>query len=81
MFMLYILGIIWQFMIIGYALPQMMSMQGAADKLVSLMNTPVTVKNEGTAFIEDANGRLELRDVKFKYPAKQDVLVLKGVSL
>ena len=56
-------------------------MQGASDKLVQLMNTKVIVKNEGTEFIEEANGRLEVRDVKFKYPSKQDVLVLKGVSL
>jgi len=31
--------------------------------------------------MNDATGRLELIDVKFKYPNKQDVMVLKGVSL
>jgi len=58
-----------------------MGLLGASDKLVAMMNTDKLVKNEGTEHIEDASGRLELRDVKFKYPAKQDVLVLKGVSL
>jgi len=37
--------------------------------------------NTGTGTIENCDGHLELRNVKFTYPSKDDVAVLKGVSL
>jgi ATP-binding cassette subfamily B (MDR/TAP) protein 1 len=68
-------------MLTFYTVGQLMGMLGASDKLISIMNAPTTVKNTGTDVIEDCKGVLEVRDVKFKYPQKQDVMVLKGVSL
>ena len=45
------------------------------------MNTTATVRNEGKDTIENCTGELEIKDIKFKYPTKTDVEVLKGVSL
>jgi ATP-binding cassette subfamily B protein len=80
-FMLYIVSLIFQFWIMSYAFPTLMGVLGSSDRLVSIMNYEVTVRTDGKEDIEDANGCLEVIDVKFKYPTKQDVLVLKGVSL
>lgn len=80
-FMLYIVSLIFQFWIMSYAIPTLMSVMGSSDRLASVMNYEITVKQDGKEDIHDATGRLEVIDVKFKYPSKQDVMVLKGVSL
>lgn len=58
-----------------------MGVLGASDRLVSIMNWKVIVPCEGKEDVVDATGCLEVVNVKFKYPHKQDVQVLKGVSL
>ena len=39
------------------------------------------VNSTGGEKLEACQGTIELRDVKFRYPSKQDVQVLKGVSI
>lgn len=48
---------------------------------MQIMNVKSKVLNTGTDTIENCDGHLELRNVKFTYPSKEDVMVLKGVSL
>jgi ATP-binding cassette subfamily B (MDR/TAP) protein 1 len=59
----------------------MMNVMGASDKLMQIMNVKPKVNNTGKDTIENCDGHLELRNVKFTYPSKDDVQVLKGVSL
>jgi ABC-type multidrug transport system fused ATPase/permease subunit len=44
------------------------------------MRHAVQVKAEGKSTLSEAKGLLEVKNVKFEYPTKKDVLVLKGVS-
>ena len=44
------------------------------------MNSKLSVYTDGTEIVDAAKGLLEVRNVKFEYPAKKDVLVLRGVS-
>lgn len=59
----------------------MMNVMGASDKLMQIMNVKPKVNNTGKDTIENCDGHLELRNIKFTYPSKDDVQVLKGVSL
>ena len=54
---------------------------GASDKLVEIMEYVPDINSSGGAKPQElTKGHLEFRDVKFKYPSKQDVQVLKGIS-
>lgn len=79
-FMMYVLAMLWQFMIISWSIPTFMNLSGACEKLVAVMNAPVMIKTDGTKTFPETQGAIELRDVKFCYPSKPDVPVLKGVS-
>ena len=46
--MLYILSMIFQFMIIGFAVPTLMNVFGASDKIVKIMKAATIVKVDGT---------------------------------
>jgi ABC-type multidrug transport system fused ATPase/permease subunit len=44
------------------------------------MNEEVSVKNDGEDQLTECTGLLEVKDIKFSYPSKPDVEVLKGVT-
>ena len=71
--MLYIVSLIFQFWLISLAIPSLMGVLGASDRLVSIMNWKIIVHCEGKEDVVDATGCLEVVNVKFKYPHKQDV--------
>ena len=58
-------------------------MTGAADKIMSLILLKPAVNSSGGDTIdnETAEGVIELKDVHFTYPCRDDVKVLKGMSL
>ena len=79
--MFYMIMLVFQFMLIAYVAASMASIMGASDKVCELMNYQPRINVSGGDIIEgEINGSLEVRDVKFRYPTKDDVQVLKGVS-
>ncbi len=79
--MFYMLMVVFQIALMAYVYGNVASVVGAADKIVQLMNYVPKIPTRGGDIIEgEINGELEIRDVKFRYPTKQDVQVLKGVS-
>ena len=59
-----------------------MKIFGASDKVVMYMNYKPTVNSSGGQKLQDGvTGTIELQDVKFTYPSKKEVQVLKGVSI
>jgi ATP-binding cassette subfamily B (MDR/TAP) protein 1 len=69
------------FGIIAGVFGNVMAIFGASDKIVQLMEYKPKVNSTGGDIIEDPKGTIEIRDVKFSYPSKLEVQVLKGVSI
>ena len=57
-------------------------MLGASDKVMQLINHEPKIKSDGgvTLMEEEVEGVIEFRDVRFTYPCRDDVEVLKGIS-
>jgi len=67
---------------VAYVFGNVASIIGASDKIVALMDHEPAIKCKGGDKIEgEINGRIELKNVKFHYPGREEVQVLKGVSL
>ena len=81
-FMFYMLMLIFNFAIVAMVFTNVAATVGAADKIIELIQYDPAINTTGGATIDgEINGELELRDVKFSYPSKPDVEVLKGLSL
>ena len=81
-FMFYMLMLIFNFAIDAMVFTNVAATVGAADKVIELIQYEPDINTMGGARIEgEITGELELRDVKFRYPSKPDVEVLKGLSL
>lgn len=81
-FLLYLTQFVFTFGMVAYVFGNVAAVVGASDKIVELMDYEPKINCCGGEKIEgEVNGRLELRDVKFRYPSRPDVQVLKGVSL
>ena len=79
--MFYMLMLVFNFAMVAMVFGNVAAVVGASDKIVELMNYVPSIKSTGGDKIEgEITGELEIRDVKFKYPSKDDVQVLKGVS-
>jgi len=71
----------WNFMMISYVLNNLATMIGGAYKVYEIMNHQPAINTEGGNTLQpQATTTLEVRDVKFRYPTKPDVQILKGVS-
>ena len=59
------------------------SIFGATDKVVELMDVKAAMNTQGGIKIDqqDTKGTIEIKDIKFNYPSKKTVEVLKGISL
>lgn len=80
-FLFYMIMMTFNFWIISMVLGNLASVLGAADKLVATMLYVPDVNSSGGDKIEgETRGTLEFRNVKFRYPSKPDVQVLKSVS-
>ena len=73
----------FNFMMASWVLGTLANVMGASDKICEVMDAPRVIKSDGGVDkIEGhVDGRLEIRNAKFRYPTKDDVQVLKGVSL
>lgn len=73
---------VFTFGMVAYVFGNVAAVVGASDKIVELMDhVPGIQCCDGDTIEGEVNGRIELKDVKFRYPGRPDVQVLKGVSL
>eukprot|EP00347_Sterkiella_histriomuscorum_P001240 403372791 len=82
-FLFYMMQILMNFMILASVLGSVMSIIGASYKIVELLEYEPSIKTEGGAKLDQkpTQGEIMIRDVKFSYPTKKDVQVLKGVTI
>ena len=81
-FLFYMLMLVFNFAMIAMVFGNVASIVGASDKIVELMKYEPAINCSGGDTIDgEINGKLEIKNVKFRYPSKDDVQVLKGVSL
>jgi len=69
------------FAMLAEVFPRSMGIVGASDKIVALINYEPTVNSTGGIKLTDTRGVMEIENVKFHYPSKTDVEVLKGVNI
>ena len=73
-FLFYMMMLVWNFMLVSMVFGNIASVIGASDQVYELMTYEPEINSSGGDIIEgEIDGRLEIRDVKFKYPSKQDV--------
>jgi ABC-type multidrug transport system fused ATPase/permease subunit len=81
-FLFYMLMLLWNFIIISFSFGNLFSVLGASDRVIeiitakTLMSTTGGVRPEG-----EVKGCITLKNVKFHYPSKKEVMVLKGVDI
>ena len=82
-FLFYLNMLLVNFNILAGVLGNVYSMLGASDKIVDIMQTKPKINTKGGDKIEnvEVKGSIELKDLKFRYPSKPDVEVLKGVTI
>jgi ABC transporter fused permease/ATP-binding protein len=59
----------------------LMRASGAAERVFELLDRQTTIPLSDGKKLDEVKGHLELRDVHFAYPSRQDVPVLRDVSL
>ena len=82
-FLLYMIFLIFQFLMIGYAVGSIFRLYGAVEKVIQMTKIAVNAgDSEGTKPNQDEiEGTIELQNVSFSYPSKPDVQVTKDVSI
>lgn len=81
-FLFYMVLLMFNFGILGAVFGNVMQIFGASDKIVMLMkHEPIVNTQGGIKPEEKQESCIELRDIKFSYPSKEEVQVLKGVSI
>jgi ATP-binding cassette subfamily B protein len=83
-FLFYMMQILINFMILASVLGSVMSIIGASHKVVELLEYEPKINTTGGIIPEAGtviNGEISLRNVRFNYPTKKDVEVLKGISI
>jgi ABC-type multidrug transport system fused ATPase/permease subunit len=73
-YLFYLQVLQWNFMIMNYCLANVMQVVGASDKLVKIIEREPKINSTGgLQQKENIEGRIELKNVKFRYPSKPDV--------
>ena len=73
-FMFYMLMLNFNFSMVAMVFGNIASIVGASDKIVELMTYVPTILSSGGDKIEGKiDGRLEIRNAKFRYPSKDEV--------
>ena len=72
----------WQFLMMSWVLTNLATMIGGSAKISEIFEIKPAINTEGGNKLDDNHEitTLEVRDVKFRYPTKPDVQILKGVS-
>lgn len=58
-----------------------MRASGAAERVFELMDRPPAIPASGGERLASTEGRVQLQEVRFSYPARPDVPVLQGIDL
>lgn len=73
-FLFYFQLLTFNFMIIGYVMGNLAAVMGASDRIVEIMSYKPAIPTKGGDKIDsEIQGHLEFRNVKFRYPSKDDV--------
>jgi ABC-type multidrug transport system fused ATPase/permease subunit len=83
-FLFYQMMILFNFWILSYVIGNAFNVLGASDKIVQIMQQKPKINTVGGLKIEEdskVEGNIVLKNVKFHYPTKPDVQVLKGVDI
>lgn len=68
-------------MILAGVFGSIMSVIGASTKIVEILEHKPKINTEGGEKPLASNGTVQLNNVKFQYPSKKDVQVLRGVTI
>jgi len=80
-FTYFMLMLVFNFMMLSMVFGNVASIMGAADKICELMQHEPAIKSRGGDTISgETNGSLEIKNLHFHYPGKEDTPILKGVS-
>jgi len=81
-FLFYMLMLLWNSVLISWTLGNVFAVVGASDKIVEIMQHKPKFSCEGGLKPEgEVRGNLSIRGLRFAYPSKLDVEVLKGVDI
>lgn len=80
-FLFYLMALLFNFWILQYAFASAMNVVGASEKIIKIITTQPKINTTGGIKLEEAEGKLELKNLKFRYPSKPDVQVLKGIDI
>jgi ABC-type multidrug transport system fused ATPase/permease subunit len=83
-FLFYLIMLLMNFWILSFVFGNAFMVLGASDKIVQTMLHKSKINTTGGMKIEDESkvqGNIVLKNVKFHYPSKPDVMVLKGVDI
>jgi ABC-type multidrug transport system fused ATPase/permease subunit len=83
-FLFYLILLLFNFWILSFVFGNAFMVLGASDKIVQIMLQKPKINTTGGLKIEDESkveGNIVLKNVKFHYPSKPDVMVLKGVDI
>jgi len=74
--------LLWNCIVIAWSFGNIFAVLGASDKVVDIIRAPVLIKSTGGKRPEgEVKGCITLKNIKFHYPAKKEVMVLKGVDI
>jgi len=80
-FLLYLIQLLMNFMMLTGLLGSVMAVIGASVKIVQILEHVPLMNVRGGKSIHSIEGHIEIRNLTFSYPAKQDVKILSGISL
>ena len=82
-FLLYMIFLISNFIILALVIGSAFTLSGASQKVVSLMQSKPKINSKGGKIIPENQclGTIELQNITFEYPTKQDVKILDNFSL
>ena len=70
------------FIMLSSVLGSVMSVIGASYKVIELMEYKPSINTTGGIILDDScKGEISIRNVKFSYPTKKNVEILKGITI
>lgn len=80
-FLFYMIQLLFNFAMVSMVFGNVSAVVGASDKLVELMEYKPDIPVKGGQKLEgEIKGKIEFKNVKFRYPNKPDVQILNGVN-
>lgn len=79
-FLIYVAYLIWPVAALGYTINRFQRSLASWNRIEELMNEPVYIEDSKDKITKDVHGKLEFKNVAFKYPGT-DEFVLRNLSL